>query len=261
MLFIDDGSSDGSSDILDGLAARYRMVKVFYFDRNYGQSAAFDAGFKQSTGELVMTIDGDLQNDPADIAVLLPHIRTFDLVCGWRKDRHDNLTRKISSRIANAVRSSVTGDRVHDTGCSLKLFRRAVVEKLPDHADVGRDAGDGGHHDVVRHVFAQCEAPFCPRAYGHRVPDPQGVEQRRELPSLLGGDQLDEQLEQRLGGRRDDRVRSLETVQSNRGVLAGLERQRDLRLEPQTEEILGDILAPHDGRSSQRVRHRCARQL
>lgn len=76
-----------------------------------------------------MTIDGDLQNDPADIATLLPHIKTFDLVCGWRKDRHDNLTRKISSRIANTVRSAVTGDRVHDTGCSLKLFRRPVVEK------------------------------------------------------------------------------------------------------------------------------------
>jgi len=130
LIFIDDGSSDGSSDVLDGLAARYPTVKVFHFDRNYGQSAAFDAGFKQSTGDLVMTIDGDLQNDPADIATLLPHIKTFDLVCGWRKDRHDNLTRKISSRIANSVRSAVTGDRVHDTGCSLKLFRRPVVEKM-----------------------------------------------------------------------------------------------------------------------------------
>ena len=130
LLFIDDGSTDGSSEILDSLAAQHRTVKVFHFDRNYGQSAAFDAGFTQSTGQLVMTIDGDLQNDPADIATLLPHIQTFDLVCGWRKDRHDNLTRKISSRIANAVRSAVTGDRVHDTGCSLKLFRRSVVEKL-----------------------------------------------------------------------------------------------------------------------------------
>ncbi|MBS0161443.1 MAG: glycosyltransferase, partial [Nitrospira sp.] len=97
LLFIDDGSTDGSSEILDSLATQYRWVKVFHFDRNYGQSAAFDAGFKQSTGDLVMTIDGDLQNDPADITTLLPLIRQFDLVCGWRKDRHDNLTRKISS--------------------------------------------------------------------------------------------------------------------------------------------------------------------
>ena len=130
LLFIDDGSTDGSSEILDSLAVQHRTVRVFHFDRNYGQSAAFDAGFTQSTGDLVMTIDGDLQNDPADIATLLPLIRTFDLVCGWRKDRHDNLTRKISSRVANAVRSAVTGDRVHDTGCSLKLFRRSVVDKL-----------------------------------------------------------------------------------------------------------------------------------
>jgi hypothetical protein len=75
-------------------------------------------------------MDGDLQNDPGDIATLLPLIRTHDLVCGWRINRHDNLVRKISSRLANAVRSAVTGDRVHDTGCSLKIFRRAVVDRL-----------------------------------------------------------------------------------------------------------------------------------
>ncbi|MBX3236992.1 MAG: glycosyltransferase family 2 protein [Nitrospiraceae bacterium] len=130
LVYIDDGSTDGSSEVLDRLASQHRAVTVFHFDRNYGQSSAFDAGFKRSSGELVITIDGDLQNDPADIATLLPHTRTHDLVCGWRKDRHDNLTRKISSRIANTVRSAVTGDRVHDTGCSLKIFRRPVVEKM-----------------------------------------------------------------------------------------------------------------------------------
>ena len=84
--------------------------KSFRFDRNYGQSAAFDAGFKQSTGDLVMTIDGDLQNDPADITTLLPLIRQFDLVCGWRKDRHDNLTRKfrLESPIPSAAPSPAT---------------------------------------------------------------------------------------------------------------------------------------------------------
>lgn len=130
IIFIDDGSTDGSAKILDQLAEQYASVAVLHFDRNYGQTAAFDAGFKQSAGELVITIDGDLQNDPADIGTLLPYVREFDLVCGWRKDRHDNLVRKLSSRIANAVRSAVTGDRVHDTGCSLKIFRRAVVERL-----------------------------------------------------------------------------------------------------------------------------------
>ena len=164
LLFIDDGSTDGSSEVLDNLAAQHRPVTVFHFDRNYGQSAAFDAGFKLSTGEVVMTIDGDLQNDPADIATLLPFIRTYDLVCGWRKDRHDNLTRKISSKVANSVRSAVTGDRVHDTGCSLKLFRRAVVDKL--------QLFDGMHRFfpalALMHGFTVTEVPVrhYPRAHG-----------------------------------------------------------------------------------------------
>jgi glycosyltransferase involved in cell wall biosynthesis len=130
IIYIDDGSSDGSSDLLDRLAAQYQPVKVWHFDRNYGQSAAFDAGFKRSTGALVVTMDGDLQNDPADIGTLLPYAHDYDLVCGWRTNRHDSLVRKVSSRIANAVRSAVTGDRVHDTGCSLKIFRRTLVDKM-----------------------------------------------------------------------------------------------------------------------------------
>jgi glycosyltransferase involved in cell wall biosynthesis len=130
IIYVDDGSTDGSGDIMDRLAAEYGPVTVLHFDRNYGQSAGFDAGFKRSTGALVATMDGDLQNDPADIVTLLPYAKDYDLVCGWRTNRHDSLVRKISSRVANAVRSAVTGDRVHDTGCSLKLFRRCVVERL-----------------------------------------------------------------------------------------------------------------------------------
>lgn len=130
LVYIDDGSTDGSSELLDQLQQNYPVVRVLHFDRNYGQSAAFDAGFKHSTGDLVITLDGDLQNDPADIDRMLPLMQHFDLVCGWRKTRNDNLVRKLSSRIANAVRNAVTGDRVHDTGCSLKVFRRAVVDKL-----------------------------------------------------------------------------------------------------------------------------------
>ena len=130
LLYIDDGSTDGSSQLLDSLAAQHPQVRVLHFDRNYGQTSAFDAGFREARGELIVTLDGDLQFDPADILTLLPLSAQYDLVCGWRKDRHDNLVRKLSSRIAYWFRSAVLGDRIHDTGCSLKVFRREVVERL-----------------------------------------------------------------------------------------------------------------------------------
>jgi dolichol-phosphate mannosyltransferase len=130
IIYIDDGSTDGSSQILDRLAAEHPAVTVLHFDRNYGQSAGFDAGFKQSTGALVVTMDGDLQNDPQHIGTVLSYVHTYDLVCGWRTERHDTAMRKVSSRVANAVRNAVTGDRVHDTGCSLKVFRRRVLDRL-----------------------------------------------------------------------------------------------------------------------------------
>lgn len=164
LLYIDDGSTDGSSELLDDLAANYPAVRVLHFDRNYGQSSAFDAGFKHSTGALVITMDGDLQNDPADIETLLPLIQTYDLVCGWRTTRNDNLVRKLSSRIANAVRNRVTGDRVHDTGCSLKIFRRAVVDKI--------QLFTGMHRFfpalALMHGFSVTEVPVrhYPRAHG-----------------------------------------------------------------------------------------------
>ncbi|HKT35492.1 MAG TPA: glycosyltransferase family 2 protein [Nitrospira sp.] len=130
IIYVDDGSTDGSSEILDRLAGEHAVVTVLHLDRNHGQSAAFDAGFKRSKGGLVATMDGDLQNDPEDIGTLLRYAKDFDLICGWRTERHDTVMRKISSRVANAVRSAVTGDRVHDTGCSLKVFRRSVIERL-----------------------------------------------------------------------------------------------------------------------------------
>src|SRR5512134_1144351 len=131
IIYVDDGSTDGSSEILDRLASEHRAVTVLHFDRNYGQSAGFDAGFKRSIGALVATMDGDLQNDPEDIGLLLSYANGYDLVCGWRTERHDTVMRKISSRVANVVRNAVTGDRVHDTGCSLKIFRRRVIDRLP----------------------------------------------------------------------------------------------------------------------------------
>ncbi len=130
ILYIDDGSTDGSGEVLDSLADQHRPVRVLHFDRNYGQSSAFAAGFRQAAGELIVTMDGDLQYDPGDIPALLPLTEHYDLVCGWRTDRHDNVLRQLSSWIAYLVRNAVTRDGVKDTGCSLKVFRRAVVEQL-----------------------------------------------------------------------------------------------------------------------------------
>ncbi len=130
IIFVDDGSTDGSSEIMDRLAAQDQRVKVFHFDRNYGKTAALDAGFTQSAGELIVHLDGDLQQDSADILILVACTATYDVVCGWRNNRQDNLVRKISSRVANRVRNAFTHDGVTDTGCPLKVFRRPVLEKL-----------------------------------------------------------------------------------------------------------------------------------
>lgn len=130
ILYVDDGSTDGSSEFLDRLAAEYPGVRAFHFDRNYGKTAALDAGFKQSSGEIIIHIDADLQQDNEDILMMLPLTERYDVVCGWRKDRQDNLVRKLSSRIANLTRNLFTHDGMHDTGCPLKIFRRSVLEKL-----------------------------------------------------------------------------------------------------------------------------------
>ncbi|MFZ1746564.1 MAG: glycosyltransferase family 2 protein [Nitrospirales bacterium] len=138
LVFVDDGSVDGSGSLLDELSKQFPAIRVIHLDRNHGQTAAFDAGFREARGELVATMDGDLQYDPNDFAKLLPFVERYDLVCGRRQARHDNLVRRWSSKIANKVRNWAVHDGISDTGCSLKVFKQAVVKRLPPFKNMHR---------------------------------------------------------------------------------------------------------------------------
>lgn len=131
MILVDDGSIDGTFGQLGEVQRRDARVRVVRFSRNFGQTAAFAAGFAMARAPFIVTSDGDLQNDPADIPRMLELARTHDIVCGWRKHRKDNsLTRHLPSVAANWLLGLVSGVRLHDTGCSLKVFRAEVVKPL-----------------------------------------------------------------------------------------------------------------------------------
>jgi glycosyltransferase involved in cell wall biosynthesis/uncharacterized membrane protein YbhN (UPF0104 family) len=140
IVLVDDGSNDGSSRALDQLAARDAAVKVVHFRRNFGQTAAMNAGLHLATGDVIVTLDADLQNDPDDIALLLDKLdEGYDLVHGWRKERQDAfLSRKLPSKIANAVISKATGFPVHDLGCTLKAMRREIAQDLQLYGEMHR---------------------------------------------------------------------------------------------------------------------------
>lgn len=129
-LFVDDGSRDGSAEILDRMAGEDPRVRVVHLAGSFGQTAALAVGFRRAVGELVATLDADGQNDPADLPALLERIGECDAVVGYRVRRADPWTRRLASRFANRIRNAVTGDSVRDTGCSLKLFRREGLERI-----------------------------------------------------------------------------------------------------------------------------------
>ena len=132
LLFIDDGSSDSSLPVMRSLAAKYENVHYLSFIENQGQSAAFAAGFREAQGSVFVTLDADLQNDPADIPLLLNmYDQGYDMVTGWRADRRDGFAKRTASRIANAIRNRLSHETVRDTGCSLKVFRASMAVKLP----------------------------------------------------------------------------------------------------------------------------------
>lgn len=128
VLLMDDGSGDGTAGVLDRAAAQWAECTVVRFPQNQGQAAALYAGIRRARAPLVVTLDGDGQNDPADIPRLLDRLRDADLVAGVRAQRRDSWLRRCMSRLANAVRSRFLGDGVSDTGCGLKAFRREVAE-------------------------------------------------------------------------------------------------------------------------------------
>lgn len=139
LLYIDDGSRDGSTELLAKLAAGDGRVRVVSFRRNFGQTAAVQAGIDNSHGEVLVFLDGDLQNDPHDIPRLLEKIdQGCDVVSGWRKNRHDDATRVLPSRIANWIIARVTGVELHDFGCTLKAYRREVIKDVKLYGEMHR---------------------------------------------------------------------------------------------------------------------------
>lgn len=139
ILYVDDGSTDRTLELLQEIQSGDGHVIVLSLRRNFGQTAAFAAGFDYSRGDVIITMDGDLQNDPEDIPKMLEAIKNCDLVSGWRKKRKDPfLSRRLPSIMANWLISKVTGVNLHDYGCSLKAYRREVVKNLKLYGEMHR---------------------------------------------------------------------------------------------------------------------------
>ncbi len=139
ILYVDDGSKDGTTALLEELVAGEERARLVVLRRNYGQTAAFAAGFEHARGEMVVTMDGDLQNDPADISRLLAEFdRGYDVVSGWRVERRDKLARRLPSVIANRLISAVTGVKLHDYGCSLKIYRSEILKDVRLYGEMHR---------------------------------------------------------------------------------------------------------------------------
>jgi glycosyltransferase involved in cell wall biosynthesis len=140
VVFVDDGSSDGSAAALRRALSEFESARLVRFRRNFGQAAALAAGFDEARGDVVLSMDADLQNDPEDIPILLEKLAEgYDVVCGWRKERQEGaLRRRAPSTAANWLIRRVTGVPVHDTGCTLRACRREILAQLPLHGGLHR---------------------------------------------------------------------------------------------------------------------------
>jgi glycosyltransferase involved in cell wall biosynthesis len=131
IIFVDDGSSDGSPGILRDAASRHPSLRLLRFRENRGLSTALVAGMREARGEKIITLDSDLQNDPADIPKLLEYLDRYDMATGWRQKREDSWLKKISSKIGNTVRNWLSGENIRDSACTLRAFRRECIREIP----------------------------------------------------------------------------------------------------------------------------------
>lgn len=139
VIFINDGSTDGSMEVLRGLHEQNDNVTVLVFGRNLGKSAALSVGFREAQGDVVFTMDADLQDDPSELPAMLEVIESgYDLVSGWKKERHDPLSKRLPSKLYNAVTARLSGVRIHDMNCGLKAYRKPVVKTIRVYGELHR---------------------------------------------------------------------------------------------------------------------------
>jgi glycosyltransferase involved in cell wall biosynthesis len=166
VLYIDDGSRDGSTERLGQLATRDRRVRMVSFRRNFGQTAAVQAGIDHSRGEILIFMDGDMQNDPHDIPRLMEKIdEGYDVVSGWRRDRKDDAARVLPSKVANWIIARVTGVRLNDFGCTLKAYQREVIQDVKLYGEMHRFIPV--YASWVGARITEIPVNHRPRMYGH----------------------------------------------------------------------------------------------
>ena len=167
IIFVDDGSTDRSFEVLTTLHTEYpNIIKAIRFRRNFGKSAALSAGFKEAQGEYIVTMDADLQDDPNEIPSLIEALGdSYDLVSGWKKKRQDSIVFTLPSRIANRITSQMTGLRIHDLNCGLKVYRKIVAKELKLYGDLYRYIPILAHQAGFR--IGEKIVQHHPRKYGH----------------------------------------------------------------------------------------------
>lgn len=130
MIFVDDGSTDGSLRILKEMTSHHPQIRILAFKENCGETAAGVAGLKEARGEVVITLDADLQNDPKDIPAMLEYLKDYDMVTGWRQKREDSWVKRITSKIANKIRNWLSGETIRDSGCTFRAYKRECLQNL-----------------------------------------------------------------------------------------------------------------------------------